>query len=367
MGDVIQSIYFFTTSRTLPSLQPTRYGALSTSICLTYDATAARAAFGFGDPAISTSRADAATATRAWLERGGRRKFYGDSGAVSEQAAALYFIHRCHGYLYMLIGMVLFFRPEAATSAFGVPTTAGDALGATITQTAGLITTVLGAYSWAAAEGQWSFVYFRMTYFPRLLTVLAFSMLLVAGKLPSAFLGFVVCEAGLVVATFRCLAQAKRDGVNPGHLRLHFDRLFVAQALHAVASGVFQICMLLQPRATLAFMMGVDSADIDAAAVTWGHVMGALEIFMTWTYFASAVVGGLEPFARLSVVTRLGAASLLGVGFVWGVSTLQQLLGVIADAILGLITLAVLLTTNRLERRVDTAPGPRGMPWACSL
>ena len=46
---------------------------------------------------------------------------------------------------------------------------------------------------------------------------------------------------------------------------------------------------------------------LNPPASQWGHIMGGLELFMTWIYAVSATIAGLENFVRLSVVTRLGA------------------------------------------------------------
>lgn len=366
VADWIQTIYFFSTSRTLPSLQPTRYGVLSTSLHLTYDASAAKEAFGFGDPRICTSRSEAAKATTKWLVGGGRQKFYGDSGTVNEHTAALHTLHWHYGGIYVMLGAFLFLAPMQGSTVFASPTTkAPGPLGKMIIQTAGLILAVLGAYSVAAAEGRWSVLYFRMTYYPRILSALLFGLLVWTHKLPASFLLFTVVEAIVAALTFRLLKQAKRSGVHFGALSLRFDRIAVAQALHAVLSGMFQMFMLFRPRSALTILLSMDPADVDEEAVRWGHVMGALEIFMTWTYAASAVVHGLEPFVRLSVVSRLGAVAVLGVGYLCEVSTLKQFLGVIGDGLLAIVTVWALASLNRLERPIGAAP--QEIRWKCSL
>eukprot|EP00038_Savillea_parva_P021084 m.240244 g.240244 ORF g.240244 m.240244 type:complete len:194 (-) comp50045_c0_seq1:50-631(-) len=186
--------------------------------------------------------------------------------------------------------------------------------------------------------------------------------------LPQVFLGIAAGEMVVMLATVRLLALARRNASEPVDqvLRLHVDRIAAAQLLHAVASGVFQVTMLFQPRLALSGVFG--SYQPDPGTVQWARVMGALEIFMTWTYALSGVVGGLEPFVRLSVMTRLGALCVLVAGWAVGISDMSQVLGVFGDATLAVVTMAALATRNRVaDKYVDGRQSERSLQWACAL
>lgn len=173
------------------------------------------------------------------------------------------------------------------------------------------------------------------------------------------FATLAMVEAAMGGATRYLLKQRQTAGENT-YLLLHFDRLSVVQLAHAVLSGAFQLAMLAIPGPTLAVMLREPSMANDTAAVQWGHVMGMLELFMTWTYALSAVVGGLEPFVRLSVITRLGATVLLALSWGMGWSTEAQVAGVLGDAVLALLTTHALRTSQR-------CPDTPAKLWGCAL
>jgi hypothetical protein len=70
--------------------------------------------------------------------------------------------------------------------------------------------------------------------------------------------------------------------------------------------------------------------------------MGAMEILMTWAYAVSGVVGGMESFVRLSVITRLLAMTVLFVGWTVDHCILEQVQGVMGDAALAVVTVIAL-------------------------
>ena len=56
----------------------------------------------------------------------------------------------------------------------------------------------------------------------------------------------------------------------------------------------------------------------------------------------SGVVDGMEPFVRLSVMTRLLALSVLFIGWQCGHCILEQVTGVCGDAVLAVVTIVAL-------------------------
>ena len=319
--------------------------------------------FGF-EPSVS--REQAVAVTNAWVTqviasgekpksyfgavkaRGGLSKQ--DNAGDAAQIRMLYLVHQVYGYLLVLAGVWLFVRPDDASAAVGIPLGADDAWGRVIVNTSGIIVTVLGLYSVAASAAEWSMTYFRLTYVPKFLTCGALAMHVSNGKMPEAFLVPAAIEAAVGLATVLCL----RGLPNPPY-KLHFDNICVAQLLHAVLSGAFQIAMLLTPYLALSSVMSADIKESDQAAITWGRFMGAAEIMMTWTYTLSGGVGGLEPFVRLSVVTRLFAFVALAAGWAAGLCVPEQVGGVLGDVILALITIKCLSWTPSNGRPVYSA------------
>jgi len=191
--------------------------------------------------------------------------------------------------------------------------------------------------------------------------------------------------------------------------------------LHAALSGGFQMAMMLRPAAAMAYAGMGDTIGTDRQAVQWGHVMGGLELFMTWTYAASATVAvrqlryrfgtmfalslrtmphgthrtrrtrrfamsstaradrlligtlrsdvvtetpslqGLENFVRLSVITRIGAFLVLLASFLCGNSSALQVGGVLGDVALALLTIHGLNRCDRLQTK------PTFANWCCAL
>ena len=306
--------------------------------------------FGF-EPSVS--REEAVKVTSAWVTQviasGEKPKSYFGAvkarGGLSEQDNAgdaaqirtLYLIHQVYGYLLVLAGAWLFVRPDDASAAAGIPLEPDDAWGRVIVNTSGIIVTVLGVYSVAASAAEWNVTYFRLTYLPKFLTCSALAMHVSNGKMPPAFLVPAGVEATVGLATMLCL----RGLPNPPY-KLHFDNICGAQLLHAVLSGAFQIAMLLAPYLALSSVMSAEIKETDHAAMAWGRFMGAAEIMMTWTYTLSGFMGGLEPFVRLSVVTRLFAFVALAAGWAAGLCVKEQVGGVLGDVALALITIKCL-------------------------
>jgi hypothetical protein len=252
-------------------------------------------------------------------------------------------LHTHYAVLLMIVGAFLFVAPAQVSEAFDAPCVVSTGTpSAVAAQSAGLITFVLGVYSLAAAVGRWPLVYFRLTYFPRFVSAALFAALVATGRLPTPFLLCAAVEATVASATVWLLSVAKRQEEEDGaerddrdggewrgdgnkcndQLLLFFDWIAAAQVAHAVMSGAFQMSMLGQPRQTLSLAFGVDAVSNDDGAVAaWGHAMGVLEFFMTWTYALSGVVGELGLFVRLSVVTRCLALVILVAGWAAGVST----------------------------------------------
>ena len=85
--------------------------------------------------------------------------------------------------------------PCSPTAQIGVAI-ANSGSAATLANTFGLITAVLGTYSLVAVAAGWDPVYFRMTYLPKLLTAVALGWHIRGGRLPTAFWPAVAIEAG---------------------------------------------------------------------------------------------------------------------------------------------------------------------------
>eukprot|EP00041_Stephanoeca_diplocostata_P018529 m.388004 g.388004 ORF g.388004 m.388004 type:complete len:684 (-) comp21041_c0_seq3:33-2084(-) len=366
--DMLQWMLIVLRGYASPTLQPTRYAVTAISQDFYFKSDKARERFGYSP---SVSRDVAVRNTIEWLdtpEGQVRQLFLGDTvrqPRTDVWASRMHSLHLVYGSLYMLVGAALFFfGPFISTHYVGIDCSASKH-GSTIVQTAGLITGVLGAYSVTASTAAWDMIYFRLTWFPHFLTALVACNLVYTARLPPAFAFVAVVEA-TIGETTRYVLKQRHAAVGTAaecghhHLRLHFDRLSAVQLAHAVLSGAFQLAMLAAPGPTLGVMLGEATIGADAAAVQWGHVMGMLELFMTWTYALSAVVGGLEPFVRLSIITRFGATLLLAVGWLMGWSTLSQLTGVLGDALLALMTTHALRTSQR-------CPDKPTKLWGCAL
>jgi hypothetical protein len=193
---------------------------------------------------------------------------------------------------------------------------------------------------------QWNIEYFRLTYLPKFLTAGALLMHINNGKLPQPFLLPAVLEAAIGVATMLLVFNIRKSSSGNGSnlpFKLHFDRVCVAQQLHAVLSGAFQMAMLLVPELALPLVLSkAIDPEAAAAAIKWGRFMGAAEIMMTYTYMLSGCFGALEPFVRLSVVTRILAFALLTAGWAMGLCVHEQVLGVLGDVALAFITILTL-------------------------
>jgi len=135
-----------------------------------------------------------------------------------------------------------------------------------------------------------------------------------------------------------------------------------AQLLHAVASGTFAFLMSWTPTLVLptvvpeALPLSLSEAPSDVLhyqqALMWARVMGVSEFMMTWTYAISGFVEGMEAFATLSVVTRIGATLVLWFGYWFRVNSLQQALGVLPDCGLAVVTWVALQIVYR-HRQVE--------------
>lgn len=327
----------------------TRYSVTTTGQDFYTNTDKAQRHFGF-DPKVS--REEAVEITNEWVkrviteEKSADNYFGGNkaSAELSRNLRALYTLHKVYGYLLFLIGIWLFVTPDDASKFVGLPLTSEDSAyddkwGRVCCNTSGIIVGVLGLYSIAAATAQWSTAYFRLTYLPKFLTCGALVMHVQNGKMPEAFLYPAAIEAFVGLATLVCL-----QGTPPvPPYKLHFDKVCVAQLLHAGLSGAFQIAMLLTPHIVLPMVMSDEiNPDTDNGAMVWGRFMGASEIMMTWTYFLSGFMGGLEPFVRLSVVTRLMAFVGLATGWCFGLCVPEQVGGVMGDVVLAFFTIKAL-------------------------
>eukprot|EP01147_Barroeca_monosierra_P002464 gene2464-5398_t len=223
------------------------------------------------------------------------------------QLEYLHAFHMLYGLLLAVVGVFGFFYPRCYSEYFGIRAYDIPSSGALIAQTSGLIIFIL------------------------------------CECIPPSFWIFVAVELSIGFAT--ALYSRPHRPVS-----FFFGKLSFSQGLHAVASGSFAMAMMIWPEAVLSNLVPLnfnDSSDLEAAII-WGHVMGAAEFMMTWTYAASACVTGMERFAWLSVITRLGAVIVLWISFASGHSCLQQAIGVTPDGFLALLSLWILRSQQPL-------------------
>ncbi|EGD75548.1 hypothetical protein PTSG_06618 [Salpingoeca rosetta] len=312
----------------------TRYIMAAVAIDLYFDASRARQVFWHTAP---IPRSTAMKLTCEWA-RTLTDAPYNTEYARRPQLQRMHAFHFFYGALLSLVGTLAFLDPQRFSHYFGVPCSALPSSGAFIAQTAGLIIAVLGSYSLCAAVLKWPMVYFQVTWAPKLVTAFFFAVLVLLGRLPAPFWLFVFVETWIGLITLV---------LSRPHVRLSyfFNGLTLTQGFHALASGIFAMIMTVCPLLALPNVIAMDaSADKDDfnAAVAWGHVMGAAEFMMTWTYSASAFVDGMQRFAWLSVASRLSAVVVLWVAFALGHTSLQQAVGASPDGILAILSLLVL-------------------------
>eukprot|EP00052_Salpingoeca_macrocollata_P023699 m.209271 g.209271 ORF g.209271 m.209271 type:complete len:654 (+) comp22092_c1_seq2:148-2109(+) len=303
----------------------TRYSVGAVSQNYYFSSEAARAAFGF-TPLVAYH--ESVRDTIEWV-----RQLDGIPKAPSVALFRLYRLHLLYGLVMLLLGLLLFFSPAGvSSSAFHIVTaTAADA---TIAQTAGLIWGVLGVYSLVASVGRWDIHFFALSYVPKAVTAVLFLGLIFLERLPPTFFLCVVLELLTAAATF-ALVQRHDEPVT---LTPRRDALGTAQLLHSTASGLFAALMTVWPAMVLPLLGVGDEAATAAAALQWGHVMGASEFFMTWMYTASGLYHEAEPFVALSVATRVGAFVFLAVNALLGVCTGLQVMGCGLDFVLACVS-----------------------------
>ncbi len=341
-----------------------RYTIRAVSTDYYFSAAKAERVFGF-TPRVS--REEAVARTRTWVRQhaltvgsstttatrsGNATMARAGAATVSVRMAhsPVHAVHLCYGLLLAVLGSLHFMDPEYVAELFGVPARTFPHGEAILSQTAGLIEIVLGLYSIVASLGAWPMAYFRLTLPPKLVTATTFALLIWCQRLPGHF-GVLVALEVLVACLTSLALELHHRGDGPVAYEFRFDRVTAAQWSHAIASGIFNMALTFSPGAVLPVMVPdlvvEEGGSLSASILAWGHVMGAWEFMMTWTYLLSGIIVDLDPFVRLSVYTRLGASLGLFLAAATGVATFTQAWGASADAVLAFATIAALATRGR--------------------